>query len=71
MKDKSRCTEAMHPIFRKSSDSAFPLRAQHPEDAADAALPLDQQIASGKTAIIVPQGFVDSVMRETYSLEPR
>ena len=41
------------------------------EDAADAALPLDQQIASGKTAIIVPQGFVDSVMRETYSLEPR
>ena len=34
------------------------------EDAADAALPLDQQIASGKTAIIVPQGFVDSVMRE-------
>ena len=27
----------MHPIFRKSSDSAFPLRAQHPEDAADAA----------------------------------
>ncbi|MDO4370444.1 MAG: alkyl sulfatase dimerization domain-containing protein [Clostridia bacterium] len=34
------------------------------EDAADAALTLDQQIASGKTAIIVPQGFVDSVMRE-------
>ena len=34
------------------------------EDAADPALPLDQQIASGKTAIIVPQGFVDSVMRE-------
>ena len=34
------------------------------EDAADAALPMDQQIASGKTAIIVPQGFVDSVMRE-------
>lgn len=34
------------------------------EDAANAALPLDQQIASGKTAIIVPQGFVDSVMRE-------
>ena len=41
------------------------------EDAADAALPLDQQIASGKTAIIVPQGFVDSVMRETYLPEPR
>ena len=34
------------------------------EDAADAALPMDQQIASGKTAIIVPHGFVDSVMRE-------
>ena len=34
------------------------------EDAADPALPLDQQIASGKTAIIVPHGFVDSVMRE-------
>ena len=35
-----------------------------PEDAADPSLPLDQQIASGKTAIIVPQGFVDSVMKE-------
>ena len=34
------------------------------EDAADPSLPLDQQIASGKTAIIVPQGFVDSVMKE-------
>ena len=35
-----------------------------PEDAADPSMPLDQQIASGKTAIIVPQGFVDSVMKE-------
>ena len=35
-----------------------------PEDAADPSLPLDQQIASGKTAIVVPQGFVDSVMKE-------
>ena len=34
------------------------------EDAADPSLPLDQQIASGKTAIIVPQGFVDAVMKE-------
>ncbi len=34
------------------------------EDAADPSLPLDEQIASGKTAIIVPQGFVDSVMKE-------
>ena len=33
-------------------------------DAADPSLPLAEQIASGKTAIIVPQGFVDSVMRE-------
>ena len=33
-------------------------------DAADPALPLDEQIASGKTAIIVPQGFVDAVMKE-------
>ena len=33
-------------------------------DAADPSLPLDQQIASGKTTIIVPQGFVDSVMKE-------
>lgn len=35
-----------------------------PEDAADRSLPLDEQIASGKTAIIVPKGFVDSVMKE-------
>ena len=34
------------------------------EDAADPSLPLAEQIASGKTAIIVPQGFVDSVMKE-------
>ena len=34
------------------------------EDAADPSLPLDEQIASGKTAIIVPQGFVDAVMKE-------
>lgn len=34
------------------------------EDAADPSLPLDQQIASGKTAIIVPQGFVDAVKKE-------
>ncbi len=34
------------------------------ENAADPSLPLDQQIASGKTAIIVPQGFVDAVMKE-------
>ena len=34
------------------------------EDAADPSLPLDQQIASGKTAIIVPQGFEDAVMKE-------
>ena len=27
-----------------------------PEDAADSSLPLDEQIASGKTAIIVPKG---------------
>lgn len=33
-------------------------------DVADPALPLDQQIASGKTAIIVPQGFADAVMKE-------
>ena len=33
-------------------------------DAADPALPLEEQIASGKTAIIVPQGFVDAVMKE-------
>ena len=33
------------------------------EDAADPSLPLDEQIASGKTAIIVPQGFVDAVMK--------
>ena len=34
------------------------------EDVADASLPLDEQIASGKTAIIVPQDFVDAVMKE-------
>ncbi len=34
------------------------------EDAADPSLPLSEQIASGKTAIIVPQGFVDAVMKE-------
>ena len=33
-------------------------------DAADPTLPLTGQIASGKTAIIVPQGFVDAVMKE-------
>lgn len=33
-------------------------------DVADQTLPLDQQIASGKTAIIVPQGFCDAVMKE-------
>ena len=34
------------------------------EDAADASLTLEEQIASGKTAIIVPQGFENSVMQE-------
>ena len=34
------------------------------EDAADPSLPLSEQIASGKTAILVPQGFVDAVMKE-------
>ena len=34
------------------------------EDAADPSLPLSEQIASGKTAIIVPQGFVSAVMEE-------
>ena len=33
-------------------------------DAADPTLPLSEQIASGKTAIIVPQGFVSAVMKE-------
>ena len=33
-------------------------------DAADPSLPLTGQIASGKTAIIVPQGFVSAVMEE-------
>ena len=33
-------------------------------DAADPTLPLTEQIASGKTAIIVPQGFVSAVMEE-------
>ncbi len=34
------------------------------EDVADSKLPLDEQIASGKTAIIVPQGFANAVMSE-------
>ena len=34
------------------------------EDAADGALALSEQIASGKTAIIVPRGFADAVMKE-------
>lgn len=34
------------------------------EDAADGALALSEQIASGKTAIIVPRGFTDAVMKE-------
>ena len=34
------------------------------EDLADASLPLDEQLASGKTAVIVPAGFADSVMSE-------
>lgn len=33
-------------------------------DVADSTLTLDQQIASGKTAIIVPQGFSNAVMKE-------
>lgn len=35
-----------------------------PEDVADRSLSLEEQIASGKTAIIVPRGFVDAVMQE-------
>ena len=34
------------------------------EDLADSSLSLEEQIASGKTAIIVPEGFVDAVMEE-------
>lgn len=34
------------------------------EDAADPSLTLDEQIASGKTAIIVPDGFENAVMEE-------
>lgn len=34
------------------------------ENVADPALSLEEQIASGKTAVIVPQGFTDSVMKE-------
>lgn len=34
------------------------------EDVADPALPLDEQISSGKTAIIVPEGFEKAVMEE-------
>ncbi len=34
------------------------------EDAADPTLPLAEQIASGKTAIIVPEGFEKAVMEE-------
>lgn len=35
-----------------------------PEDVADRSLPIDKQIASGKTAIIVPKGYADAVMKE-------
>ncbi len=35
-----------------------------PADAADPSLSLAEQIASSKTAIIVPQGFTDAVMKE-------
>ena len=34
------------------------------EDTADASLTLEEQIASGKTAVIVPEGFETSVMQE-------
>ena len=34
------------------------------DDVADPSLSLDEQIASGKTAVIVPQGFEDAVMKE-------
>lgn len=34
------------------------------DDAADPTLSLEEQIASGKTAIIVPQGFEEAVMKE-------
>ena len=34
------------------------------EDLADASLPLEEQLVSGKTAVIVPEGFEDSVMSE-------
>lgn len=34
------------------------------EEAADSTLSLEEQIASGKTAIIVPEGFEDAVMKE-------
>lgn len=35
-----------------------------PEEVADRSLPLDEQLASGKTAIIVPKGYADAVMKE-------
>ena len=35
-----------------------------PEEVADRSLPLDEQLASGKTAIIVPKGCADAVMKE-------
>ena len=34
------------------------------DQVADPSLPLEKQLASGKTAILVPQGFADAVMRE-------
>ena len=34
------------------------------EEVADSTLSLEEQIASGKTAIIVPEGFEDAVMKE-------
>ena len=35
-----------------------------PEEVADRSLPLDEELASGKTAIIVPKGYADAVMKE-------
>lgn len=35
-----------------------------PEEVAGRSLPLDEQLASGKTAIIVPKGYADAVMKE-------
>ena len=34
------------------------------EDAADASLPLDEQIASGKTAVLAPEGFLKHAVSE-------